>query len=100
MVKLELDDQANWETSGDLAMMFHGTYPTEIYRELHLSLHDLLDLKRREAGLSRAQHTLLADVPLEQQRERVEQRWVALREREVGARNPNPTRLRISVLSE
>lgn len=100
MVKLELDDQANWETSGDLAMMFHGTYPTEIYRELHLSLHDLLDLKRREAGLSRAQHTLLEEVPLEQHRERVEQRWVALREREVGARNPNPTRLRISVLSE
>ena len=100
MVKAELDDQANWSTSGDLAMMFHGTYPTEIYRELHLSLHDLLDLQRREAGLSRARHTLLDDVPLEQHRERVQQRWVALREREAGARNPNPTRLRIPLLSE
>jgi hypothetical protein len=81
-------------------MMFQGTYPTEIYRELHLSLHDLLDLQRREAGLSRARHTLLDDVSLEQHRERVQQRWVALREREVGARNPNPTRLRIPLLSE
>ena len=29
MVKLELDDQANWEHSGDLAMMFKGSYGTE-----------------------------------------------------------------------
>ncbi|MFM2079085.1 MAG: hypothetical protein RJA49_2975, partial [Actinomycetota bacterium] len=100
MVKLELDDQANWETSGDLAMMFHGTYPTEIYRELHLSLHDLLDLKRREAGLSRAKHTMLDELPLDAHRARVEQRWIDLRARETAARNPNPTRLRIPVLSE
>lgn len=99
MVKTELDDQANWSTSGDLAMMFHGTYPTEIYRELHLSLHDLLDLKRREAGLSRAQHAMLEDLPLDEHRARVEQRWVALRAREAESRNPNPTRLRIPVVS-
>ncbi|MFZ4721109.1 MAG: B12-binding domain-containing radical SAM protein, partial [Ilumatobacteraceae bacterium] len=99
MVKLELDEAANWNTSGDLLMMFHGTYPTEIYRELHLSLHDLLDLKRREAGLSRAQHAMLEDLPLDQHRQRVEQRWVELRAREAGARNPNPTRLRIPVVS-
>ncbi len=100
MVKLELDEQANWAHSGDLAMMFHGTYPTEIYRELHLSLHDLLDLRRREAGLSRAQHAMLPDLPLDEHRARVEQRWIDLRAAEVTARNPNPTRLRIPVLSE
>jgi anaerobic magnesium-protoporphyrin IX monomethyl ester cyclase len=100
MVKLELDEQANWEFSGDLAMMFHGTYPTEIYRELHLSLHDLLDLRRREQGLSRALHIMLEDLPLAEHRVRVEQRWIALRAREVGARNPNPTRLRIPVLTQ
>jgi anaerobic magnesium-protoporphyrin IX monomethyl ester cyclase len=100
MVKLELDQQANWEVSGDLAMMFHGTYPTEIYRELHLSLHDLLDLRRREQGLSRARHIMLDDVPLPEHHERVERRWAVLRAREVAERNPNPTRLRIPVLTQ
>ena len=95
MVRLDLDEQANWESSGDLAMMFEGTYPTEIYRELHLSLHDDLDLRRREEGLSRCRHPMVDDVELHDQRERVTTRWEALRERERGARNPNPTRLRI-----
>ncbi|MET0578147.1 MAG: radical SAM protein [Ilumatobacteraceae bacterium] len=95
MVELDLDTQANWESSGDLAMMFHGTYPTEIYRELHLSLHDDLDLRRREAGLSRARHAMIDDVPLDAHRARVEARWAALRAQEVAQRNPNPTRLRI-----
>lgn len=97
MVRLELDDQANWEHSGDLAMMFRGTYGTEIYRELHLSLHDLLDLRRREAGLRRCRHAMLPDVDLDEHRRRVEHRWSELRRREVGERNPNPTRLRIPV---
>jgi anaerobic magnesium-protoporphyrin IX monomethyl ester cyclase len=95
MVRLDLDEQANWESSGDLAMMFEGTYPTEIYRELHLSLHDDLDLRRREADMSRCRHPMIDDVPLADQRDRVAARWEALRERERGARNPNPTRLRI-----
>ena len=99
MVKLELDDQANWATSGDLTMMFEGTYPTEVYRELHLSLHDLLDLRRRSLGLSRARHTLIPDVPLGEHRDRVTARWAALRAGEAALRNQNPTRLRIPVLS-
>ena len=100
MVKLELDDQANWEHSGDLAMMFKGSYGTEFYRELHLSLHDLLDLRRRELGLSRCRHAMLPEVPLDEQQSRVEQRWAALREREPAERNPNPTRLRIPVVGQ
>jgi len=99
MVKLELDDQANWATSGDLTMMFEGTYPTDVYRELHLSVHDLLDLRRREAGLSRARHTMVPDVAMHEQHARVATRWAALRAREQSVRNPNPTRLRIPVLS-
>ncbi len=97
MVRLDLDEQANWESSGDLAMMFEGTYPTDIYRELHLNLHDDLDLRRREAGMSRCRHTMIDDVELDEQRVRVEQRWETLRQRERAARNPNPTRLRIPV---
>ncbi|MGB8861403.1 MAG: radical SAM protein [Ilumatobacteraceae bacterium] len=99
MVKLELDEQANWATSGDLTMMFQGTYPTEVYRDLHLSLHDLHDLRRREAGLGRARHTMVPDTSLALHRARVTQRWQALRARQAGLRNPNPTRLRIPVLS-
>jgi anaerobic magnesium-protoporphyrin IX monomethyl ester cyclase len=99
MVQLDLVDRGNWEDSGDLAMMFAGTYPTEIYRELHHSLHDDLDLRRRSAGMSRAPHPLLVDLPLVEHRERVAQRWVSLRAGEVAARNPNPTRLRIPVAS-
>jgi anaerobic magnesium-protoporphyrin IX monomethyl ester cyclase len=100
MVKLDLEKQENWAHSGDLAMMFKGTYPTEIYRELHLSLHDLHDLRRREAGLTRARHTMLPDLSLAEHHARVEARWAALRERQAGERTPNPTRLRIPVLSE
>jgi hypothetical protein len=62
---------------------------------LHLSLHDDLDLRRREAGLSRARHAQIDDVPLDAHRARVEARWATLRAREVEQRNPNPTRLRI-----
>ena len=97
MVQLDLDTQANWQSSGDLTMMFEGTYPTEIYRELHLSLHDDLDLRRRQAGLSRARHAMIADVPIDQHRARVDARWQALRAHENAQRNPNPTRLRIPV---
>jgi anaerobic magnesium-protoporphyrin IX monomethyl ester cyclase len=97
MVRAELDDQANWESSGDLAMMFSGAYPTEVYRELHLSLHDDLDLRRREAGLTRARHAQIDDVDVDEHRTRVESRWSALREREQHERHSSPTRLRIPV---
>jgi anaerobic magnesium-protoporphyrin IX monomethyl ester cyclase len=97
MVRLELDERANWDSSGDLAMMFKGTYPTEVYRELHLSLHDDLDLRRRERGLSRARHATIADVELDEHRRRVAARWHSLRALEAVSRTPNPTRLRIPV---
>ena len=100
MVKSDLTDHANWQDSGDLAMIFAGTYSTAFYRELHHSLHDDLDLRRRLAGLSRAPHPQLSEVALEAHRERVAQRWAALFEREPNERNPNPTRLRIPVVAD
>jgi anaerobic magnesium-protoporphyrin IX monomethyl ester cyclase len=99
MVKFDLEDRENWQDSGDLAMMFAGTYTTQLYRLLHLALHDDLDLRRREAGLSRAQHPLIADVSLDEHRSRVAARWVEVREVELTSRHPNPTRLRIPVLA-
>jgi radical SAM superfamily enzyme YgiQ (UPF0313 family) len=38
-VKLDLDDKANWQDSADLAMLYHGPYPTAFYRHLHRVLH-------------------------------------------------------------
>jgi len=100
MVKSDLTDHANWQDSGDLAMIFAGTYSTAFYRSLHHCLHDDLDLRRREAGLSRAPHPQLSELALDEHRERVAAAWAALREREPGERNPNPTRLRIPVAAE
>ena len=44
--------------------------------------------------------SMLDDVSLPEHHERVERRWAALRAREVAERNPNPTRLRIPVLTQ
>lgn len=38
-VKLDLDDKANWQDSADMAMLFHGPFPTEFYRQLHTVVH-------------------------------------------------------------
>ena len=100
MVKLDLDEQANWADSADLAMMFRGTYSTSFYRRLHLGLHDLLDLRRRDTGLSRCRHPLLDDVPIRDHRARVAERWAELRAGEPDERTEQPTRLRIPVLAE
>ncbi|MDP9464413.1 MAG: B12-binding domain-containing radical SAM protein [Actinomycetota bacterium] len=99
MVKFDLEDRENWQDSGDLAMMFAGTYSTQLYRLLHLALHDDLDMRRRLAGLQRAQHPLIPEVTLDEQCRRVEARWAEVREVEVTSRHPNPTRLRIPIMA-
>ena len=38
-VAAELGEKENWRDSGDLAMMFHGAYSSEFYRELAEALH-------------------------------------------------------------
>ncbi len=39
LVAEQLGAKANWGDSGELAMMFHGAYPTEFYRALAEALH-------------------------------------------------------------
>ncbi len=46
LVASQLGPQANWSESGDLAMMFRGTYSTEFYR----ALADALHLEVRKSG--------------------------------------------------
>jgi radical SAM superfamily enzyme YgiQ (UPF0313 family) len=38
-VKLELGEKQNWNDSEDLAMLYHGPFPTEFYRILHGRVH-------------------------------------------------------------
>lgn len=38
-VKSELGNKTNWQDSDDLAMLYHGPYSTEFYRQLHTVIH-------------------------------------------------------------
>ncbi|MEP7135386.1 MAG: radical SAM protein [Chloroflexota bacterium] len=38
-VKMELGEKQNWTDSDDLAMLYHGPFPTEFYRILHGRVH-------------------------------------------------------------
>lgn len=40
MVKAELGERRNWDDTGDLAMLFEGTYDTAFYRMIRDMLHD------------------------------------------------------------
>jgi anaerobic magnesium-protoporphyrin IX monomethyl ester cyclase len=50
-VKLELGEKTNWIDSADLAMLYHGPFPQEFYRTLHVVVH-------REFRMRRALHAL------------------------------------------
>lgn len=38
-VKSELGDKTNWQDSDDLAMLYHGPFSTDFYRQLHTVIH-------------------------------------------------------------
>jgi len=64
-VKLELGEKQNWTDSEDLAMLYHGPYPTEFYRILHGRVHYEFRMRRawRERDwmrLARAPYYLFA----------------------------------------
>ncbi|MDH4144666.1 MAG: B12-binding domain-containing radical SAM protein [Acidimicrobiia bacterium] len=91
MVRDELEDKTNWDVSGDLAMMFRGTYTTPFYRQLHLALHDDLDLHRRKADLDPVPHAQLPEVERDDQEARVALAWAELAQLERSCRNRRPT---------
>jgi anaerobic magnesium-protoporphyrin IX monomethyl ester cyclase len=45
-VKMELGDKQNWVDSEDLAMLYHGPFPTEFYRILHGRVHYEFRMRR------------------------------------------------------
>ena len=50
-VKLELGEKQNWVDSEDLAMLYHGPFPTEFYRVLHGRVH--YEFRMRQAWRKR-----------------------------------------------
>ena len=53
MVRRELGRKRNWEDTDDLAMLFHGTYTTEFYRQVRDLMHDEVDGGSGRAELDR-----------------------------------------------
>jgi anaerobic magnesium-protoporphyrin IX monomethyl ester cyclase len=51
-VAAELGSRRNWSESGDLAMMFRGTYTTDFYTALHAALH--AELRLNNSGIETA----------------------------------------------
>ena len=69
-VRAQLGAKQNWDDTGDLAMMFRGTYSTQFYRHIRNLLHDEV-----ETGADPA------DVPA------LDARWDALARREPASRS-------------
>jgi anaerobic magnesium-protoporphyrin IX monomethyl ester cyclase len=91
MVVDEVETATNWRESGDLEMLFRGTYTTAFYRQLHLALHDDLNLRRRNLGLAVIDHPALPLIAPLDQAERVRQAWNVVAELETSSRNGRPT---------
>ena len=89
----QLGAKTNWDSSGDLDMMFQGTYTTAFYRRLHAALHDDLDLHRRKAGMAPVPHPSFVPVALDEQEARVARSWAELEEMERTSRTRRPTLL-------
>ncbi len=60
-VASELSSKQNWSESGDLSMMFRGTYTSEFYGALHDALHLELDMRNPIGGNS-TDHQSLRDL--------------------------------------
>jgi anaerobic magnesium-protoporphyrin IX monomethyl ester cyclase len=85
-VRAQLSGKTHWTDSGDLAMMFRGTYRSAFYRELHKALHRDLDLRHRlKEAAGQPGGGLLEEIS------EVQQQWFELGRLEVTERNPDPT---------
>ena len=53
-VKAQLGATQNWQSSDDLAMLYHGPFTTEFYRQLHTVVHCEFRLRQGWVELKRA----------------------------------------------
>jgi anaerobic magnesium-protoporphyrin IX monomethyl ester cyclase len=85
-VHAQLGSKTHWTDSGDLAMMFEGTYDTAFYRRLHALLHREVDLRRSSGGNGHAP----ADA---EAREALHRAWAELARGAADHRSRSPTAL-------
>jgi anaerobic magnesium-protoporphyrin IX monomethyl ester cyclase len=76
LVSTQLGKKTHWRASGELSMMFHGTYNSAFYRAVRDLLHDEVKLNSRGGACDEAERRALA------------QRWDQLLARESHCRNP------------
>lgn len=76
-VRGQLAAQTHWVDSEDLAMMFRGTYTSELYRALHDALH--AEVESWNAGCAERAYST------------VEALWERVYALEASCRNPDPT---------
>ncbi len=91
-VQEQLGAKTNWEDSGDLAMMFKGTYTSDFYRALHDVLHAEVDSWTTGATwpYSVRQDKKAAGYPGAPS---LDEMWARVRELEKTCRNSEPTLL-------
>jgi anaerobic magnesium-protoporphyrin IX monomethyl ester cyclase len=70
LVKAEMGERRNWDDTGDLAMLFEGTYDTTFYRKIRAALHDEVRTRRFD-----------------------DRRWARLGRDQERHRSPNPVAL-------
>jgi anaerobic magnesium-protoporphyrin IX monomethyl ester cyclase len=56
LVRAQLGPKTHWRDSGDLAMMFHGTYTSEFYRAIRDLLHERVSLETLNAPAQATQY--------------------------------------------
>jgi anaerobic magnesium-protoporphyrin IX monomethyl ester cyclase len=82
LVSAQLGDKTHWQASGELAMMFHGTYTSPFYREVRDLLHE-------EVRLTTQQDVLPGTVEARARRS-LQRRWEHLLERQESFLNTAP----------
>lgn len=86
-VRISIGAQSHWTESGDLSMMFSGTYGSPFYRTLHAVIHK--DLAVRQKIAKGDTDGLLPEL------DAVSSAWMELGQLEVTQRNANPTQLAV-----
>ncbi|GAB4424549.1 MAG: radical SAM protein [Chloroflexi bacterium OHK40] len=101
LVHEQLGSKTNWTDSGDLAMMFQGTYRSPFYRHLHRLLHRELEVRqllaacRAEAGAPAGQRADPAALEsLASAVAELADHWFKLGQLEVSERSEAPTVIR------
>ena len=79
LVRAQLGHKTHWQDSGDLAMMFHGTYTSEFYRTIRNLLHERISLEALSAPTHAASYR--------RGRRLLERRWQSLLASEREHRN-------------